>query len=1522
MFDFISSLFANASALPSSKKNKRKRGRTARIEELESREMLDAGLMAALDDVFENSQRSGGVIPPMSQSETVLADVGGLTSPALAQNTPSLAPLLAKAAPAGYSAYDWGKLEAVWGALETTADLVARGVDARWETRGGELRLIELYAPEPPLIPSIVINLSGCEYLEKVDVCGNDLEELDVSGCTALTSLICNANKLETLNVSGCVNLESLVCDDNQLTEILDIADCTKLQALWCNNNRLAFSTLPPTISNLEGYTYAPQHPMQVFLATGNEVDLSSEHGSNSNVGGITTYTWYYSDETEVSRDDYSESGGIFTFFGLDDGDVIFCRMTNTNYPQLFDGGWGADYRLKTEMLTIGETIERAVFTSATPAKTSMFLEWTIENDPDGFLLEYREVGSASWIEAPITLDPADREATVVNLKPNTNYEFRLTTLTGERQPTSRISEVTKLDVPADFSFSCTDRTATSITCSWDDLTTNVPLSYTLLCIETGGTWSGMGTETSATISGTISGLNPNTPYTFSLTIAIGTDTDTLEIVATTSLATPTWFGCEPTGATSVKLTWNTVSDATGGYAIQYQVNGAGPWATLPDESVTIGTVTESAPTASVVISGLVSGSFYNFQVRALRTVGGINYDSAWSQSFLVDTVPQMPTGFTVMGKNATSVTLKWNPQNNLTGYRLEYQVEGASSWEPAITLGPSVTTAEVIGLQSNTTYNFHLIAINTFADPSESAPATLKEKTDLSLLATPTNIVATGRSTNSLSITWNAVANATSYRIEWAAGNDGGFTTILGTATSTTTSYYISNLTADTAYHVRVKAYAGGYTESQWSEPGAGQPFRTASSSDVQIGAPTDVTLGEGTASTQVINWVGVADAAGYRIEWAFNTGFTQGLRSHTVVGSGVESYTITGLTGNTQYFARVVSTTSEPGWQDSPPSEHVTFRTEVSNKLATPTTIELRANTTTTLTIAWTAVEDATGYRIEWSNDVDFPPGFGRQPILGGLSTSYKITGLAKDTEYYVRVVATAAGFDESDAKMGTFSTSDVEVSDFIFFVQDRGEGENKNDVILEWDLDWGTVRPDGRFEYRLANGAWITWYVSPTGGEQKGELRIYGLVAGEYQFRYVETSGKITAVVAQPKATVVRGNPEAPTPVKPKVPKVKADPKKAVVDLADPNALNAAKYGYSWVTLQLSQKAKDQLAAAPNVVYEITYWDSKDKTRTPVGRIAVRAEDFFLGLKIEGLPKTGTSYTFQISSKNDRGENRNVSKDRPTRPAPALKITLKASTAKYAGVKKVTVDKTAATFSSVSIKWDASGVPAATNGFIIMVYGTKVGRGATAVTPLVHSEFVLKTTDFFYALQVEGLKAGKKYTVQVIATTASGADDALELRKGEIHPAYATIQGRIKVEEGVHVIKSGVTWSAVKTVSASTLKFRAVTKVRVSGAETVQLNWTLPTVATDAYKHFMVGYQSGKTEESIRWLPLSGLVVAEDFRGATFDRALLTGLGIELGSTKKFSFVVRAVEIVDGKIVNQSLDAKFVITPSKLK
>ena len=61
----------------------------------------------------------------------------------------------------------------------------------------------------------------------------------------------------------------------------------------------------------------------------------------------------------------------------------------------------------------------------------------------------------------------------------------------------------------------------------------------------------------------------------------------------------------------------------------------------------------------------------------------------------------------------------------------------------------------------------------------------------------------------------------------------------------------------------------------------------------------------------------------------------------------------------------------------------------------------------------------------------------------------------------------------------------------------------------------------------------------------------------------------------------------------------------------------------------------------------------------------------------------------------------------------------------------------------------------------------------------------------------------------------------------------------------------------------------------------------------------------------------------VVIESVSGssATVLLSTLETLGIDFTSTKKHNFVIRAVILADGVVVNQSLEGKFSLTPSKL-
>ena len=66
--------------------------------------------------------------------------------------------------------------------------------------------------------------------------------------------------------------------------------------------------------------------------------------------------------------------------------------------------------------------------------------------------------------------------------------------------------------------------------------------------------------------------------------------------------------------------------------------------------------------------------------------------------------------------------------------------------------------------------------------------------------------------------------------------------------------------------------------------------------------------------------------------------------------------------------------------------------------------------------LVVNWTAVDNATGYKVQWkSGGQDYNTGDRQFTVPSGTTTSHTITGLANGTEYTVRVSATRTGAND---------------------------------------------------------------------------------------------------------------------------------------------------------------------------------------------------------------------------------------------------------------------------------------------------------------------------------------------------------------------------------------------------------------------------------------------------------------------------------------------------------------------------
>ncbi|MCS5710476.1 leucine-rich repeat domain-containing protein [Candidatus Berkiella aquae] len=76
------------------------------------------------------------------------------------------------------------------------------------------------------------------QNLDSINLCQNQVRDLDLSRCTALKYLDCSHNQLEKLNVSRCERLKFLFCYNNFLS-FLDIFNLRLLASFNCSNNLL-----------------------------------------------------------------------------------------------------------------------------------------------------------------------------------------------------------------------------------------------------------------------------------------------------------------------------------------------------------------------------------------------------------------------------------------------------------------------------------------------------------------------------------------------------------------------------------------------------------------------------------------------------------------------------------------------------------------------------------------------------------------------------------------------------------------------------------------------------------------------------------------------------------------------------------------------------------------------------------------------------------------------------------------------------------------------------------------------------------------------------------------------------------------------------------------------------------------------------------------------------------------------------------------------------------------------------------
>ena len=255
--------------------------------------------------------------------------------------------------------------------------------------------------------------------------------------------------------------------------------------------------------------------------------------------------------------------------------------------------------------------------------------------------------------------------------------------------------------------------------------------------------------------------------------------------------------------------------------------------------------------------------------------------------------------------------------------------------------------------------------------------------------VATPTGFAAESATSSSVSLKWDKNANASGYEIEQYKG--GKWTQIAKINNSSTVSYNVSGLAADTTYTFRMRAYK---TLSSG----------TAYSDYVRLAAKTQLTntdkfVGAAISPTAVkLDWNRNDKVTGYIIEQYKGGKWTQiaVTKNNTTL-----TFTVKGLADATPYSFRIKTYKNADGKTNY--SGYTTVKTETPP--AAVKNARVTSTTATWITLEWERNANVTGYAIE-----RYKGGKWTQIAVTKNNTTLKfiVKGLNSDTKYSFRIRA----------------------------------------------------------------------------------------------------------------------------------------------------------------------------------------------------------------------------------------------------------------------------------------------------------------------------------------------------------------------------------------------------------------------------------------------------------------------------------------------------------------------------------
>ena len=375
----------------------------------------------------------------------------------------------------------------------------------------------------------------------------------------------------------------------------------------------------------------------------------------------------------------------------------------------------------------------------------------------------------------------------------------------------------------------------------------------------------------------------------------------------TTPPTAPSNLTASATSASRINLAWTASTDDVGVYRY-YLERCQGTGCTNFAQLATVNGTTYAN-------SKLQQATSYNYRVRARDAAGNYSgYSNIAGATTRDTTAPTAPRNLTASAASASQINLAWTASTDnvgVTGYQVQ-RCQGASCTNFALVTTVTGTTYNDMGLLAGTSYRYRVRATdasNNLSTFSATATATTQTASDTTPPTVPSNLTATAVSSGQINLAWTASTDnvgVTGYQIERCQG--AGCSTFSQIATTTTTAYNNTGLSASASYSYRVRATDAANNLSPYS--GSASATTQTSSDPTPPTAPSNLTATAVSSSQINLAWTASTDnvgVTGYQIERCQGAGcstFSQ------IATPTTTTYTNTGLQASTSYSYRVRAT------------------------------------------------------------------------------------------------------------------------------------------------------------------------------------------------------------------------------------------------------------------------------------------------------------------------------------------------------------------------------------------------------------------------------------------------------------------------------------------------------------------------------------------------------------------------------------------------------------------------------------